>query len=533
MPRNAGRMALNDQLQQRAELESVLASGMFRRAPTLCQILSYVCERYFAGEAAKIKEYNIAVEALGRNGAVFDSSADTIVRVEASRLRKRLRDYYASEGAGHQIHIVLSKSGYIPQFVFAQDDPALGHDGDSPPELMETIEESPPQDAAPDETVPERPPGFHARTRLFLGGGLALLCLGTLVAIAVFHARPPRVAADVSAFSAAVPSTVVDRSAEEGVWILAGYTRPKFIDGLGRPWSGDRYYSGGTISESMGEDILGVLDPTLYRTARVGTFRYDIPLKPGLYELHLLFVETFYGKGNRLYTGEGSRLFHVSVNGVRRLSFLDILCHAGGPNLPADKVLKDISPAADGFLHLAFSPTVSEASLSGIEILPSKPGRIRPVRIVAGGRSYYDRSGRFWGADRYFIGGRPLTRQTVVQGTSDPELYSNERWGHFTYSIPVAPEGRYKVTLKFAETNFGSSNPGRGGVGSRIFDVYCNGVALLRNFDIFKEAGRENVAVDHVFPGLTPNGQGRLVLSFEPLSEYATVRAIEVEDETP
>ena len=71
-------------------------------------------------------------------------------------------------------------------------------------------------------------------------------------------------------------------------------------------------------------------------------------------------------------------------------------------------------------------------------------------RIVAGGRSYYDREGRLWGSDRHFIGGRPFAKPTVVRGTSDPELYGNERWGHFSYSIPVASPGRYKVTLKFA-----------------------------------------------------------------------------------
>ncbi len=69
-------------------------------------------------------------------------------------------------------------------------------------------------------------------------------------------------------------------------------------------------------------------------------------------------------------------------------------------------------------------------------------------------------------------------------------LYASERWGHFSYAVPVAP-GRYRVTLKFCEGHYGPGNTGVGGLGSRVFDVYCNGVALLRDFDIFKQAGGE------------------------------------------
>jgi hypothetical protein len=65
-----------------------------------------------------------------------------------------------------------------------------------------------------------------------------------------------------------------------------------------------------------------------------------------------------------------------------------------------------------------------------------------------------------------------------------------------------------------------------------VFDVYCNGMVLLKNFDVFKEAGMACRAVRKTFHGLKPNAQGKLVLSFVPVVDYATVRAIEVEDET-
>jgi hypothetical protein len=322
--------------------------------------------------------------------------------------------------------------------------------------------------------------------------------------------------------------------ADEGVRILAGMRQSQFVDSLGHIWSGDRYFTGGQAAEAAGAVVAGVTDPVIYRTARRGTFRYDIPLKPAVYELRLLFIENVYGKGDPGYSGEGSRVFNVEVNGVRRLESLDILADAGSADVPMDRVLTDISPAPDGFLHLAFTPTVGTATLSGIEIMPGLRGKMQPVRIVAGGRSYIDRAGRFWGADRYYIGGRPTLRSEVVTGTTDPELYTSERWGRFAYSIPVAPEGRYRVTLKFAEKWFVASpiNRGKVGPGNRIFDVYVNGIALLRDFDILKGAA-PNTAIDKAFHAVTPTAQGRLVISFVPIKDYASVHAIEIVDERP
>ena len=75
---------------QRAELEAVLRSELFSRAPTLAHLLSYLCEKTFAGESGQIKEYSIAVDVFGRRDS-FDQDVDSIVRVQANRLRKRMR----------------------------------------------------------------------------------------------------------------------------------------------------------------------------------------------------------------------------------------------------------------------------------------------------------------------------------------------------------------------------------------------------------------------------------------------------------
>lgn len=64
-----------------------------------------------------------------------------------------------------------------------------------------------------------------------------------------------------------------------------------------------------------------------------------------------------------------------------------------------------------------------------------------------------------------------------------------------------------------------------------MFDVTCNGVSLLQDFDIIKAAGEPFRPVIREFHGLHPNGQGKLLITFSPRVNYAEVRAIEVIDE--
>ena len=111
--------------QERDELESVLSSGIFAKAPSQAELLKHICEEYFGGRADQIKEYTLATEALGR-AADFDQNRDAIVRVELHRLRKKLKEYYEGEGAGHSLHIVIDPGQYVPRFVPREKNSALG-----------------------------------------------------------------------------------------------------------------------------------------------------------------------------------------------------------------------------------------------------------------------------------------------------------------------------------------------------------------------------------------------------------------------
>jgi hypothetical protein len=110
-------------------------------------------------------------------------------------------------------------------------------------------------------------------------------------------------------------------------------------------------------------------------------------------------------------------------------------------------------------------------------------------------------------------------------------LFGAERYGHFSYAIPVDRRGRYTVVLHFAELYFGPKLEGGGGPGSRIFHVYCNGKTLLEAFDVYKEAGSRHV-ITKTFRNIRPSAQGKINLTFEPVVNNATVSGIEVLDES-
>ncbi|MGD0156337.1 MAG: malectin domain-containing carbohydrate-binding protein [Terracidiphilus sp.] len=128
--------------------------------------------------------------------------------------------------------------------------------------------------------------------------------------------------------------------------------------------------------------------------------------------------------------------------------------------------------------------------------------------------------------------GRTWGYQNPGNGPKLADLYVNERHRNFSYAIPVPP-GTYTVRLHFLESFFSPLIPAAfcHGAGCRVFDVTCNGVSLLQDFDIIKAAGEPFRPVIREFHGLHPNGQGKLLITFSPRVNYAEVRAIEVIDE--
>ena len=99
----------------REQLERMLASTTFAASPRLRTFLHYVVDRALAGEGGQLKEYAIGADVFER-GAEYDPRIDSIVRVEAGRLRAKLDEYYDGEGAADRVIVRIPRGSYVPQF---------------------------------------------------------------------------------------------------------------------------------------------------------------------------------------------------------------------------------------------------------------------------------------------------------------------------------------------------------------------------------------------------------------------------------
>jgi hypothetical protein len=145
---------------ERAEIYGILSSGVFGRTNNHVRFLTFVCEKYFEGSIDEIKEYSIGVHALGRAES-FDPQVDTIVRVTAHALRKRLEDYYRTAGAEHPVHICLPPGHYVPKFIHINGlEEAAGESKVGNPTHTQALDEpSSPENGAAQENqeIPARP----------------------------------------------------------------------------------------------------------------------------------------------------------------------------------------------------------------------------------------------------------------------------------------------------------------------------------------------------------------------------------------
>jgi adenylate cyclase len=104
----------------RAELDQILASPGFARADRLSQFLRFVIERSLnKARPEELKESVIGIEVYGRKPG-YDSRADPTVRVEATKLRARLQEYYRRNGKASTVVIELPKGAYVPIFRMAE-----------------------------------------------------------------------------------------------------------------------------------------------------------------------------------------------------------------------------------------------------------------------------------------------------------------------------------------------------------------------------------------------------------------------------
>ncbi len=496
------------------------------RTPRLANLLRYMGDKYFSGAVQDLTEYNIATEVCGRSTSSFVAGEDAIARVEVHRLRKKLRDFYENGGRDHTVHIAIPAGTYVPRFtrqtgengsLAQRPEPPLDV---SPPLLPEV--EPPVSSGAPnlpfDGVQPKR-----SSSSLLLAA--IAIVLGILGVAGLLLSRKSQNLARGKEFTAG-PATAGVAGVNPGeLHLLAGYNGNPIKDPSGDLWTQDRFFHGGGTWPRPAGFLARTSDPLLFQYWRTGDFQYDIPLAPGVYELHLFFLS--YGHAENT----GPSTFQVSANGQPLLQGFDINADALGDDIADERVFRDVTPSSDGILHLSFDHGTGVPALNALEILPGTPHRQLPIRLVMQRTSLMDHDGNSWSPDNYYLNGALSTVHQTITGTRDPDLFGSERYGHFTYAIPVDPRDQYTLVLHFAEIYFGPQAPGGGGTGSRIFRVFCNGKTILDNFDIFREAGSFH-PLTKTFEHVKPSPQGKLNLTFEPIVNNATISAIEVLDES-
>jgi len=216
------------------QIDNIIKSHSLRGSESLCKLLQYLANQSLYHPDAPLKEYQIATEVFGRP-ADFDPQSDSTIRVQAGRLRMKLAEYYAGEGAADPILVKIPKGSYHLTFEARPIEPQTQPQTVPPREA--------PSPSVVVETVPAR---WRIAFILLLAGFItSLIVLGSLL----WNQKPPEPAmAAPSAARAAGPLAAFWRPFTSGVeepWVI--FSNAAFV---GRPETGMRYYNSRQDSNS-------------------------------------------------------------------------------------------------------------------------------------------------------------------------------------------------------------------------------------------------------------------------------------------
>ncbi|MGC1417459.1 MAG: hypothetical protein WA817_19375, partial [Candidatus Acidiferrum sp.] len=106
---------MNEQNHLLEQIERLTASHPLHGSESLCKLLRYLAKHAIEHPGTPIKEFQIATEVFGRS-ADFDPQLDSMVRVQAGRLRSKLAEYYGSDGQDDSMVVELPKGTYLLSF---------------------------------------------------------------------------------------------------------------------------------------------------------------------------------------------------------------------------------------------------------------------------------------------------------------------------------------------------------------------------------------------------------------------------------
>ncbi|MEQ8767381.1 MAG: choice-of-anchor D domain-containing protein [Planctomycetota bacterium] len=328
--------------------------------------------------------------------------------------------------------------------------------------------------------------------------------------------------------------------AQDVIRINAG--GPRSSDAEGRTWAKDHSFKGGQAESVSGRT--GV-----FAHERTGTFRYDLALPDGEYQVTFFFGEHKPWTGLSKGRGPG---FTIRIGDDTVLDETDLR-----PLDPEGLAWPLVVPASvkGGQLRIQLQSRNDDAGIAALQVAPSRPvedgtwtsggpsgnpngslgqgqlpkrwldGRVR-LNINAGGGAFVDSSGERWRADVGFTGGQSYLAAVPIELTEDDALYQSERFGDFEYQVDV-PNGAYAVRVHFAEIFWGA--PGgdpRDFAGQRVFDVTAEGETILAGVDLTGQVGSMKAFAQSFRVDVT---DGRLDLGFVTVVDLAKVSAIQIE----
>lgn len=243
------------------QLDRLLRDPLFAHSKRYPVLLRYVIEKTLRGESADLKERTVGIEAFGRTPD-YDTNADTIVRVTAGEIRKRLAQYYYRPGHEDQIQIELPSGSYKPEFFLA------GRTGADTPSIAVPSVESREETTAGQEAGRPADHRPHGSLYLLLAAGICL-CAGGIAWALFLHAH----AGERALAEFWKPTTASAPSALLCVGDRASYNAQRIA--LGEPPVPEQPSGApaGTVAESMARDAVFSLNTFNYFNRVVNTLQ--------------------------------------------------------------------------------------------------------------------------------------------------------------------------------------------------------------------------------------------------------------------
>ncbi|SHM42017.1 delta-60 repeat domain-containing protein/Por secretion system C-terminal sorting domain-containing protein [Cyclobacterium lianum] len=277
---------------------------------------------------------------------------------------------------------------------------------------------------------------------------------------------------------AKIPDIVDQPAALENIFRINAGGREIWHDS--ERWLPDTRFSGGGSYSNL-VPISNTENDALYQTERNGDFSYEIPVyRKGLYTLELHFAEIHWARS-------GARLFDIFVENNLFKSNIDLVRENGVKKATIIRI-EDLE-VNDGNLSLELISQKDRAKISGIALYKQTQNETpEDIRINAGGDALYY-LGEEWLSDRYYLGGKTHFDDTnPISATDRDELHHSERYGEFSYRIPVPKAGKYFLVLHLSEIFWEKE-------GERVFDVFLeNEQAKIEKLDLIKLIGEPNHA---------------------------------------